>query len=568
LRNDTFTRLVAAVASEIQRDAVIDILYRSDMETPKVTLVLLDWNCRESFHIFHYLRQQNVPRDWFEVQWIEFYSRQPDEISTTLDAAKAAGETPPLDLWLVMNVPETSYYHKHLMYNAGIALARGEVVCIMDSDAMLKPSFVRSIVEAFERDKSIALHLDEVRNVDRRFHPFAFPSFEQVLGHGCINWSGDSTTGLLDQRTPLFTRNYGACMCAKRQDLIDVGGADEHLDYLGHVCGPYDLTFRLVNAGKREVWHQNEFLYHVWHPGTDGANNYIGPHDGRNNSLRALQYRMNGQVLPAVENPAIRTLRENGPGGPGDDELLRLLLEPDRMRALAVDQKSMDISLCRQAYYRSDFEEAVTRYQALPSPPEEAGFLAEMGRAFNITGQTRQARELLGKALRFEPSLRLAHSALGWLEANQNNHAQALQHFELALSVRDCLTDEFLLEALRGLAWSTFHIGHHAAAERAFREAEGHAAQDNHATLAEIQLGLGLALLKQGRIQESWGAFSQGMGHSINAQRNDLLSALRDNMALAEAQGTVIPDAPRQGRTTATVRAAWGLLRSRLALRK
>ncbi len=98
-------------------------------------------------------------------------------------------------------------------------------------------------------------------------------------------------------------------MCALHDDLIAIGGADEHIDYLGYICGPYDLTLRLANAGKREIWHQSEWLYHTWHPGQSGMGNYVGPSDGRNISSTALDVRRTGRVLPLRENPAIRRLR-------------------------------------------------------------------------------------------------------------------------------------------------------------------------------------------------------------------------------------------------------------------
>ena len=517
-----------------REEDAIDILYRSALERPKVSLVLLDWNCRESFHIFQYLQQQDVPRDWFEVQWIEFYSRRPTEISDLIAAAEAKNVPPPVDLWLVLDVPETSYYHKHFMYNAGITLARGELVCIMDSDAMLKPGFVRSLITAFEKEQDIALHLDEVRNVDQRFHPFCSPSFEEVLGPGCINWDGKRTTGLGDHRNPLLTRNYGACMCAQRQDLIDVGGADEHNDYLGHVCGPYDLTFRLVNASKREIWHQDEFLYHVWHPGTDGGNNYIGPHDGRNNSTRALQARLEGQVLPWLENPAIRALRENPGRSFAEHELLGLLMDQARLETWVIDQDSLDLSLCRQAYYGSRFEEAVARYEALSNRPEDPGFLAEMGRAHSITGRRDHARVLLERALREAPGLRLAHSALGWLESNQGNHAEAMGHFDQALSSRDCLTDDFLLEALRGRGWAAFNLGRFDQAERDFREGASHA-PGNWGALADIQFGLGLALFKQESYREAGRVLAQALEHAVCGERGDLAPVLEQHLAMTQA---------------------------------
>ena len=52
---------------------------------------------------------------------------------------------------------------------------------------MVSPTFVESIIKSFEEDPNIVLHMDEVRNNDRRFYPFNYPSIEEVMGHGCIN---------------------------------------------------------------------------------------------------------------------------------------------------------------------------------------------------------------------------------------------------------------------------------------------------------------------------------------------------------------------------------------------
>lgn len=264
---------------------------------PTVSVILSDWSCRESFHSLRYLNEQTVARNRYELIWVEFYSRRPAEIG------------PQVDQWVILEMPDQVCYHKHLTYNAGIVRSRGDIVVICDSDAMFSPTFIESVIAAFKKDDGIFLHLDEVRNGDRRFYPFNYPSFDAVRGPGSINWSGDRTTGLLDESNPLHSRNYGACFCAKREDLISIGGADEHIDYLGHVCGPYELSFRLRNAGKRELWHESEFLYHTWHPGTDGEGNMMGPHDGWSMSTTALQCLRSGRVLPLVENAAIRLLR-------------------------------------------------------------------------------------------------------------------------------------------------------------------------------------------------------------------------------------------------------------------
>ncbi|MBL8534612.1 MAG: hypothetical protein JNL33_12230 [Betaproteobacteria bacterium] len=265
---------------------------------------------RESFHLLHYLSLQDVPREWFEVIVVEYYSRVSNAVRSFEDQ---------VDTWLLLGMPEDCYYHKHLMYNAGIFVANGDICVICDSDAMVRPGFIRAIIDAFDLAPDMVLHLDQFRNIRKDLYPFAYPTFEEVTGRGCINNAGGITSGLSDERDPIHERNYGACMCARRKDLIAIGGSDEHRDYLGHVCGPYDMTFRLVNKGLREVWHREEFLYHSWHPGQAGTDNYLGPHDGRQVSTTALDALARGRVFPLVENDSIRALRQAVPGANAQD---------------------------------------------------------------------------------------------------------------------------------------------------------------------------------------------------------------------------------------------------------
>jgi glycosyltransferase involved in cell wall biosynthesis len=277
----------------------------------KLSVILLDWGVRESFHSLHYLNRQTVDRSQYELIWLEFYDHKPSALLEAVRAAENEGQ-PLVDKLVVLNQPRDLIFHKHRLYNLGIVLAQGQICVICDSDAMFTPTFVERIVTAFERDPWSVIHLDEVRSGSREFYPFNYPSFDEFLASPCHNWTGTTTRGLNNSRDMLHQANYGACLAARRDDLIRIGGSDEHLEYLGYICGPYELTFRLANAGCTERWLKDEYLYHTWHPGESGFNlDYHGPSDGAGMSSRALEVRRNGRVQPALENGAIRALRAN-----------------------------------------------------------------------------------------------------------------------------------------------------------------------------------------------------------------------------------------------------------------
>ncbi len=431
----------------------MDILFENIVSAPVVSIVLLDWSCRESFHILDYLSEQTVPRGQYEVIWIEYYDRRSAEIKKRIDESIKLGKPPVVDKWIVMDMPKDVYYHKHLMYNIGIVAGKGKIVTICDSDAIVKPSFVGSIIKNFEEKSNVILHLDEVRNVDKKFYPFNYPSIEEITGKGCINWVNGKTTGVLEKKDPVHFRNYGACMCALRQDLIDIGGADEHIDYLGHICGPYELTFRLVNKGRKEVWHEEEYLYHVWHPGTDGLNNYLGPHDGKNVSSTALEAIKTKRILPLIENNAIKLIRLNKKNKVGEDVLFLELINDNAVKNWVIDQNKLLISLGRIAYFRKEYAEAVSHWKKVDSLSVfDSNFLAEFGWAYYFTAQYDEAIKIFLEAVRIDKNNQLALVGWGWACIQKGLFTEAKEILQKVVRNKRCYNSDTLGEAFRGLS--------------------------------------------------------------------------------------------------------------------
>jgi glycosyltransferase involved in cell wall biosynthesis len=301
----------------------------------KVSVILLDWGVRESFHTLEYLNRQTAARSDYELIWLEFYARKPEGLRRLVESG--VDGRPALDKWVVAGYPDEYLFNKHRLYNVGILASEGEICVICDSDAIFTPGFIERVIRAFQETPRAVVHLDEVRNWDPNYYPFRYPSLEEVRGEMCFNWNGTVTKGIDNSLDMLHEANYGACMAARRDVLIEVGGADEHLDYLGYVCGPYEITFRLVNAGFEERWLRDEFLYHTWHPNVNGINtDYHGPHDGRMMSTRALEARIVGRVRPCVESPWVA--RARGGERLGLDELLRLLAEREEPKWRAGEQ--------------------------------------------------------------------------------------------------------------------------------------------------------------------------------------------------------------------------------------
>lgn len=277
----------------------------------KLSIVLLDWSVRESFHILDYLNDQTMPRADYELIWVEYFGRRVEALTNYCHHGC-------LDKYLILaHQGSSGDFHKHLAWNAGVVAANGEIIVLCDSDVIVRRSFLQNINDFFSFNFQSFLLIDEIRSANRCFWPFNHPAWEEVLNApGLENWDEQNqlTYGLLPQYRELplwrklFLRNYGACLCLRRSDYLHFGGLDEHESYRGYICGPYDLVVRMANAGRAEHWLEHEFLLHTWHPTGKPEANHIGPHFWHN-SATSFKHLFDGRIRPYDENKQIRAIR-------------------------------------------------------------------------------------------------------------------------------------------------------------------------------------------------------------------------------------------------------------------
>lgn len=258
----------------------------------KVSIILLDWSCRERFHSLDWLNRQNVPRDQYELIWIELYDRVIPEAMEKADVVITCGQK--------------GLYHKHEGYNIGLLHAKGKIITICDSDAVFPEDFIASIIKSFNLTQSKTPESKVLMHYQWR-SPALYPDgIAQVKELQRYPWSD-------------LWPNVGACMSVSRSDAIRFGGFDEHKSFSGYLCGPYDLGWRLINAGIPEIWHDESVaLWHFSHP--DPAASQGQPFSLKlwreksyphvdHHALMAVEAFSTGRLLPLKENQKIHKLR-------------------------------------------------------------------------------------------------------------------------------------------------------------------------------------------------------------------------------------------------------------------
>jgi GT2 family glycosyltransferase len=160
--------------------------------------------------------------------------------------------------------------------NAGIRVARGEFIVLLNNDTEVDPHWLEEILAAFERHPEAGLVASKMKLFDRRdtFHTAGdFYRLDGLPGNRGV-WETDR--GQYDREEYVFSACGGSA--AYRKSMLDqIGLLDEDFFYS---CEDIDLAWRAQLAGWKCVYAPKAVVYHKLSATGGGATASF--YDGRN----------------------------------------------------------------------------------------------------------------------------------------------------------------------------------------------------------------------------------------------------------------------------------------------
>ena len=154
--------------------------------------------------------------------------------------------------------------------NRGVAAARNDLVAIMNPDAAVEPGALKALVDAVDRERTVAAVGPRVENVDGSWYPSAraFPSLRDAVGHAFLHYVAPDNR--FSRRYKLLDWDHdtgrdvdwvsGTFMLVRRDAFESVGGFDEgYFMYVEDV----DLCWRLGRAGWRIRYEPGARVIHA-----------------------------------------------------------------------------------------------------------------------------------------------------------------------------------------------------------------------------------------------------------------------------------------------------------------
>lgn len=161
--------------------------------------------------------------------------------------------------------------------NAGLAVARGELIVLLNNDTEADVNWLTAVLSAFERHPEAGVVACKIRLFDQRDHLHTAGDYYRVDGLPGNRGVWQEDVGQYDQEEFVF----GACGGAaayRRQMIAQIGFLDDDFYFS---CEDVDLSWRAHLAGWQVVYVPTAVVYHKL-KASGGSGAVSSFYDGRN----------------------------------------------------------------------------------------------------------------------------------------------------------------------------------------------------------------------------------------------------------------------------------------------
>lgn len=184
--------------------------------------------------------------------------------------------------------------------NAGMEVAQGKFVALLNNDTEIDPGWAAAVVDAFARYPDAGMVASKMLLFDRRDHFHTAGDLYRVDGRLVNRGVWERDTGQYDEEEYMFSA-CGGSSAYRRTMLDDIGLLDDDFFFS---CEDMDLAWRAQLAGYRCIYTPRAVVYHQL--AATGGGVTASFHDGRNmiwllikNYPAALWRKHAGKILRA-----------------------------------------------------------------------------------------------------------------------------------------------------------------------------------------------------------------------------------------------------------------------------
>jgi GT2 family glycosyltransferase len=160
--------------------------------------------------------------------------------------------------------------------NAGMEVATGDYVALLNNDTEVDPKWAAAIIDTFDRHPDVGLVASKMLLFDKRDHFHTAGDFYKVNGRLANRGVWEQDHGQYDQEEYIFSA-CGGSSAYRRSLLQEVGLLDDDFFFS---CEDMDLAWRAQLAGYRCIYTPNAVVYH--HLAATGGGVTASFYDGRN----------------------------------------------------------------------------------------------------------------------------------------------------------------------------------------------------------------------------------------------------------------------------------------------